>query len=112
MPEPNLDYDQKQKAAVRLECAICHALVYATEYVCASCEGTPPEAGPQYGVTVRAHVTRLMWEIETSVRQSFTEIRSGQKLHPKVREQLWRRLAGVQGNLESISLWLQAGARE
>jgi hypothetical protein len=43
MPEPNLDYDQKQKAAVRLECAICHALVYATKpfepYVCLRCRG-------------------------------------------------------------------------
>jgi hypothetical protein len=47
MPEPNLDYDQKQKAAVRLECAICHALVYATKpfepYECISCRGKKKE---------------------------------------------------------------------
>jgi hypothetical protein len=67
---------------------------------------------PLYGITVRAHVNTLMAKIDEAVQQSFAEIRSGQKLKPKVREQLWRRLAGVQGNLESISLWLQAGARE
>jgi hypothetical protein len=36
-----LSYDDRQKAAVRLECAICHALVYATKpfepYECVRC---------------------------------------------------------------------------
>jgi hypothetical protein len=40
-------YDEKQKAAVRLECAICHALVYATKpfepYVCLRCRGKKKE---------------------------------------------------------------------
>jgi hypothetical protein len=91
------------------------------EWVCRACgfvASTPNERDEHrcerllYGTTARVHVDRLMQQIDEAVQQSFTEIRSGQKLKPKVREQLWRRLAGVQGNLESISLWLQAGARE
>jgi hypothetical protein len=71
----------------------------------------PPE-GPLYGITVRAHVNRLMWTVDELTRTAFEPIRSGQKLKPKVREQLMRTVSGAIGNLESIRLWLDAGAPE
>jgi hypothetical protein len=74
-------------------------------------EVKPPE-GPLSGVTVRAHVNRLMWDVDERIRTSFAQIRSGQKLRPKVREQLSRALSGAIGDLESIRLWLDAGAPE
>lgn len=66
--------------------------------------------GPLYGTSVRAHAEHLMADIEERVRASFAVIRESKRIRPAERTRLGRQLAGAIGSLESIRLWLDAGA--
>jgi len=64
------------------------------------------------GTTARVHVEWLMDEVDAVVSESFRRIRTQRRLKPAERAHLWRELAGVVGKVESLRLWLDAGAPE
>lgn len=61
------------------------------------------------GTTSRAHIERLMTEVESTLGEAFATVRLG-KPRPQEREALARRLAGVVGSVETMRIWLAAGA--
>lgn len=67
---------------------------------------------PKHGVTVRAHIDQLMRSVEQDAVVAFTRIREPRRLTKASREDLWRVLAGLVGAVETIRLWLDAGAPE
>jgi hypothetical protein len=62
------------------------------------------------GTTARVHAEWAMGEVEDTVRASFEQIRQSTKLRPAVRAKLARDMAGAIGKLESLRIWLNAGA--
>jgi hypothetical protein len=64
------------------------------------------------GTTARVHVDYSMADVETKVRGAFEAIRTLRKLRPAERERLWRDLAGAVSGIESVRIWLNAGAPE
>jgi siroheme synthase (precorrin-2 oxidase/ferrochelatase) len=65
---------------------------------------------PTLGITVRAHVDRLLTEMETTITEVAGTIRHTRRVRPALREELRRRLAGVVANGEALRQWLDAGA--
>jgi hypothetical protein len=63
---------------------------------------------PESGITVLAHVERLLAQAHTAVATARGT--AGVKLRPAQREALSRELAGAIANLEVVRLWLAAGA--
>lgn len=63
------------------------------------------------GFTVRAHLDQLMSEVESSLGEVFQAVRTGKRLTKLEREVLSRRLSGVQGRVETLAIWLRAGAK-
>lgn len=64
----------------------------------------------QNGTTARAHIERLMTDVESSVAEVFARVRLDRRLRPQDREAMSRRLAGVVGACETMRIWLGAGA--
>lgn len=62
------------------------------------------------GTTALDLVLHTIQTVEPVIAETFARIRSEQRLGPKEREALSRRLAGVVGGCESIRVWLGAGA--
>lgn len=65
---------------------------------------------PKYGRTVFAHVDQSLTEATEVLARVAVEIRAGRLSSRKRREALWRELAGVVADVETIRLWLDAGA--
>ena len=65
---------------------------------------------PLHGRTTEAHVRHLMARAETASASAFDRIKSGEKLGPTERIELWRQLAGVVADCEAIRIWLDCGA--
>lgn len=66
-------------------------------------------SAPQYGVTVLAHVEELLAGVEEVVAQARI-VAPVKRLRVADREALSRNLAGAIGRLETVRLWLAAGA--
>lgn len=63
------------------------------------------------GTTARVHVDWSMAAVEAAIGNAFAAIRAG-RMKPAARDRAQRNLAGAIGQLESIRLWLIAGAPE
>lgn len=67
---------------------------------------TPPAAGR----TVLAHVMEALDRAEQAVRETRDVVNCGRRPGPKEREAMRRELAGAIASLETVRLWLDAGA--
>ena len=65
---------------------------------------------PASGRTVFAHVEKSMADGTAVMIAVGREIRSGKKMSKAKRIELWRELAGVVSDVESVRLWLECGA--
>jgi hypothetical protein len=64
------------------------------------------------GTSRRVHADYLMTEVEQALAVTTGLMRDGKRLSKREREVLWRLLAGVIGNCESLRIWLEKGAPE
>jgi hypothetical protein len=69
-------------------------------------------SAPQFGITVKTHISLSMADAETRMADVFARIRMEARPGPAERDALWRELSGVIGHLETIRIWLEAGARD
>lgn len=68
------------------------------------------QAAPATGRTVFAHVAILLTRATENLARVEREILIGSKFTRAKREDLWRQLAGVVSDVESIRVWLNMGA--
>lgn len=68
------------------------------------------KVAPKDGVTVFAHVDQTLANATAVLIAVARTIREGKRLRPALRENLWRDLAGVQADTETVKRWLDAGA--
>lgn len=73
-------------------------------------ETTPATTVPKYGITVLAHVEKSLGEANADLAAVTSAITGGRRLRPVERDNLQRTLAGVIGGLETVRIWLNAGA--
>ena len=65
---------------------------------------------PRHGRTVYAHIEQSLERAQAEIIVATERILRPGRLPKKTRIALWRKLAGVVSDVESIRLWLEGGA--
>jgi hypothetical protein len=65
---------------------------------------------PKHGRTAFAHVQQSLERAEADLVDASYRIQRSGRLSKAQRVALWRRLAGVVSDVESVRIWLDAGA--
>lgn len=76
-------------------------------------DGQVPESqvsAPKHGRTVYAHVEQSLERAEAALTDASYRIQRTPRLSKAKRIAIWRQLAGVVSDVESIRIWLEFGA--
>jgi hypothetical protein len=68
------------------------------------------KVGPATGITVRAHVERMLSDAQATLGRIDERVKRGGRIRPVERDEMRRELAGVLSSVETVRLWLQSGA--